>query len=148
MKKTILLFLVGVIIGSLLTSVIIIRYQLPTRIANLINRKPEPSQVSSPSPMPSPSPTPTEKSLRLAAFAWARLTQTQMKELKQIYNAQNSTDAQFLNIWALDMDNDPALYAKNEAIMEKTLSIENRSTSNTQTQNIGEQIPLSELYIK
>lgn len=141
--KNYILLATGLIIGMMVAAVVVTRYPLPTRIASLVSIKPSPISGAIPvaSPIVSPSHQPSEKSLKVAAFAWARVSDSQKKELKQRYKAEDKTDTQFLSIWALDMDNDPALYAKNEAIMEQTLTNEGRPVVNVAPPNVNVQSP-------
>lgn len=132
MKKYAFLVLAGILVGCLSTIGIIASKKLPSNIARYVSYIPEPSPIPSPSPVASPSPHPTENSLKVGAFALARLNDIQKKELKLRYSADDKTDTEFLTIWALDMDADPALYAKNEAIMKKIMISEEKDVDDAE----------------
>jgi hypothetical protein len=91
--------------------------------------------VPSPSPVaivsPTPASQPSEKALRIASYAWIRLSDAQKKDFRQKYGGKayslsqgkiiDITDTDVIREWAFAMDKDPALMAQNEAVMQKSM---------------------------
>jgi len=73
-----------------------------------------------------PPKNPQRRLFKIAAFAMARINDEQKSELKTRYEAEELDDTEFIRKWALIMDNDPALMAKNEAIVERISTQENQ----------------------
>ncbi len=69
---------------------------------------------------------PTERALKVASFVIVRLDDKQKAEFKQKHGAGGFPDNDFIRKWAIDMDSDPVLLSKNEALIAKYLVQENR----------------------
>lgn len=73
-------------------------------------------------PTITPTPTdiqPSEKALKIAAFAFAHISEKQKQELKDKHGIKTDDDLQAIREWAIWMDKDPVALARNEALMEK-----------------------------
>ena len=66
-----------------------------------------------------------------------RVSESKKKELKQRYSVVSMSDTDFIRFWALEMDKDSALLAKNEALMEKTIARENQPVVNVEPPQVN-----------
>jgi len=127
--------LFGLLIGVTIANSLKFNYLLPTNIAGLLKFNPTPSPIVSPSPTPEIEPS--ERALKIASFAMVRVSESKKKELKQRYSVVSMSDTDFIRFWALEMDKDSALLAKNEALMEKTIARENQPVVNVEPPQVN-----------
>lgn len=131
--KPITLLLVGALIGAAIVSS---NQNIPSGIASFLKLQSSPSPAIT-TPSPTPEIGPSEKALKIASFAMVRVSESKKKELKQRYSVKNMSDTDFIRFWALEMDKDSALLAKNEALMEKTIARESQPIVNVEAPNVN-----------
>jgi hypothetical protein len=73
---------------------------------------------------------PSDRALKVAAFAFVRMSKIEKKFFKHKYGNENMSDNEYINTWALAMDGDAAQLAENEAAMEKQIAQEKRPIVN------------------
>jgi hypothetical protein len=128
-KKIKLLFLVliGIVFVTLAIS-ILPNSLLPTKIASLVSFNHSPSPVALASPIASPSPLePSERALKIAAWSVANVNDSLTKEAKKDRGNENMTNAEFIRIFAFELDADSALMAEKEALIQKYQSEQNQA---------------------
>lgn len=129
----------GLLIGVTIANSFKFNYAFPTSIAGLLKFNPTPSPVASPSLTPEIEPS--DRALKIASFAMVRVSESKKKELKQRYSVESMSDTDFIRFWALKMDEDTALLAKNEALMEKTIARENQPVVNVEPPSVNVESP-------
>lgn len=82
--------------------------------------KPSPSPVAIVSPAPT---QPSERALKVAAYALESMSSSNKQEIKKKYGGVGVNDTETIRAWAFAMDKDPALLAKNEAVMQKDIQV-------------------------
>lgn len=105
--------------------------KLPQSTNILSEKSPLPPLLPTGSPSASPV-QPSEKALKIAAFAWLRMTAANKIEIKEKNGDKEADDNTAIRQWAIRMDQDPVYLAKNEALMEKIQTQESRPVYNQQ----------------
>lgn len=130
--KPIALLVLGALIGALVVNS---NYIKLNSVASFLKLQPTPTPISSPSPLSEIKPS--ERALKIASFAMVRVSESKKKELKQRYSVESMSDTDFIRFWALEMDKDSALLAKNEALMEKTIASESQPIVNVEPPQVN-----------
>lgn len=98
--------------------------------------------ISRPSPSPiaivSPAPKqPSEKALKIASYLLLRANISQKLEIKKKYGNIDTPDTEIIRVWAYGMDNDSALMAQYEAIVQRNQMRDNSLNTND-TNSVGD----------
>ena len=75
-------------------------------------------------------PQPSEKALKLSSFIVVNYNETEVKGLKKKFGYEDKTNLEFIKLWALDLDRDPALLALTEAFVQKATAQINKPVNN------------------
>ena len=70
---------------------------------------------------------PSERALKVAASVFVRTEKTALKKIKQTYGDENMSNTELIKLFAIKMDENPALLAQNEAEMQRIMAKEGQS---------------------
>jgi hypothetical protein len=81
----------------------------------------QPAAFITPTPTPIVEIMPSERALKVASYGWFHMTEENKVKIKKDNGNPKANDDSAIKEWAVRMDRDPILLAKNEAKMQKMI---------------------------